>query len=72
MLRGRVPATPLRSVQAYVDLQNFGALPRGGGTFDQDGDLLEEMRYIASEVNRARQRAQDEDRREIERLRHRR
>jgi hypothetical protein len=51
---GRVPETPLASVQAYVDHMLFGALPRPGGTFDQPAELIEEMRVVASEVNKKR------------------
>lgn len=60
------------AVQAYVDLQNFGALPYRGGTFEQPAGLLEEMRIVASEVNRARRRAHDREVAEVDRLRHRR
>lgn len=48
---GRVPVTPLASVQAYVYWRLFGALPRPGGSFDQPSDLLEEMAQVASAVN---------------------
>lgn len=58
---GKMPATPLASVQAYVDHANFGALPRPGGIFDQPAQLLDEMRYVASVVNRARKRLADRE-----------
>ena len=48
---GRVPETPLASVQAYIDWRLFGALPCPGGSFDQPAELLEEMRVVASAVN---------------------
>lgn len=55
---GSIPAGTrlLASVQAYVDLELFGALPRAGGAFDQPAELLDEMRYVASVVNKSRRR----------------
>lgn len=44
-------------MQAFVDHDQFGHLPRAGGTFDQPDELMREMRVVASIVNAARRRA---------------
>jgi hypothetical protein len=62
---GRTPRRPLAAVQAYLDLQNFGSLPRAGGTFDQPAELLEEMRVVASHVNTARRKRAEEQERAL-------
>lgn len=43
---GRPPTPALQSVQAYADFLRFGVLPYAGGTFEQPGWLLEEMRTV--------------------------
>jgi hypothetical protein len=40
----------LAPIQAFYDHRLFGQLPRLGGTFDQDPDLMEEMRQVAGIV----------------------
>jgi hypothetical protein len=50
-----------------MDFRRFGKLPYEGGTFDQPADLLDEMRIVASIVEKAeaadRKRELDEARR---------
>lgn len=36
-----------------MDLRRFGQLPHAGGTFDQPAELLDEMRLVASIVEKA-------------------
>lgn len=55
------------AVQAYVDLRHFGHLPRAGGTFDQPGDLMEELRYVADTVARADRAKAERERRSANR-----
>lgn len=51
-----------------MDWRRFGTLPYAGGAFEQPADLLEEMRIVASIVERA-EAAQRK--RELEELRRR-
>jgi hypothetical protein len=48
-------------VQAYLDFRRFGALPRPGGTFDQPGELLADMRIVADIVDAEEARRQEEE-----------
>lgn len=34
------------SLQAYLDWETFGVLPTGGGTYDQDPDVMEDFRHL--------------------------
>lgn len=49
----------MAAVQAYLDLQHFGSLPRGGGSFDQPGELMDELRFVAGKVEAARERERE-------------
>lgn len=57
----------MAAVQAYVDLKHFGTLPRAGGTFDQDADLMDDLRLVANTVEAARARERDRADREAKR-----
>lgn len=43
----------LAPVQAYLDFRRFGVLPRAGGSFDQDAELMDELRVVAAIVEEA-------------------
>lgn len=57
----------MRAVQAYIDLKHFGVLPRAGGTFDQDAELMDELRIVSNTVEAARVRERDRLEREAKR-----
>jgi hypothetical protein len=56
--KGRLPRDPLRPVQAFLDFRRFGILPHAGGTFDQDAELMEDLRYVAGVVSAAEKAAE--------------
>lgn len=57
----------MAAVQAYLDLQHFGSLPRAGGSFDQPGELMDELRFVAGKVEAARERERDKQKKKAER-----
>lgn len=57
----------MAAVQAYLDLQHFGSLPRAGGSFDQPGELMEELRFVSGKVDAAREREREKERKKTER-----
>lgn len=59
----------MAAVQAYLDLQHFGSLPYGGGSFDQPAELMDEIRYVAGKVEAAREKAREKAQKKAERAR---
>ena len=57
----------MAAVQAYLDLQHFGSLPRAGGSFDQPSDLMDELRFVHGKVEAAREREREKARKKAER-----
>jgi hypothetical protein len=57
----------MAAVQAYLDLQHFGSLPRAGGSFDQPSELMDELRYVAGRVEAAREREREKQKKKTER-----
>lgn len=57
----------MRAVQAYIDLKHFGVLPRSGGTFDQDAELMDELRLVSNTVEAARAREREKLERDAKR-----
>lgn len=57
----------MAAVQAYVDLKHFGVLPRAGGTFDQDAELMDDLRLVSNTVEAARTRERERLEREAKR-----
>lgn len=47
-----MPSPALMAVTAYADFLRFETLPYAGGSFDQPGWLMDEMRLVHSEYSK--------------------